>query len=129
MGKTILELTSEERRIYHPSSVIAQRKRVGDKQLDARWEQAQKLANKVAELLRKNFGATKVILFGSLLNRAWFTQWSDIDLAAWGIPKERYFAAVAYVTGLSQDFRIDLIDPETCRPNLLEVINKEGIEI
>lgn len=129
MGKTILELTSKEKAIYHPSSVISQRQHVGKNQLDARWEQAKSLASEAADVLRKDFGATKVILFGSLLNRAWFTTWSDIDLAAWGISKEQYFAAVAFVTGMSKDFKIDLVDPETCRPNLLEVINQDGIEI
>lgn len=129
MAKTILELSSREKEIYQPSQVMAQRKHVEDDLLDARWEQARELAFRAAKLLRKNFGATKVVLFGSLLNRSWFTPWSDIDLAVWGIPKDQYFSAVASMTGLSKIFAIDLIDPETCRPSLLEIINQDGIEI
>jgi predicted nucleotidyltransferase len=129
MAKTALELTPEELKAYKPSDAIAQRKWDVDPQLDARWERARQVAHDAVRLLREEFGASKVLLFGSLVHRSWFTPWSDIDLAAWGIPPERFFSAVAAVTSISKEFGIDLIDPETCRPNLLEIIEREGIEI
>ena len=129
MAKTALELTPEEWRTYHPADVIARRKWDVDAQLDARWERTQRLAHSAATLLRDDFSATKVLLFGSLLHRSWFTPWSDIDLAVWGVPQERFFAAVAAVTALSQEFKIDLVDPEMCRPSLLDRITREGVEI
>ncbi len=129
MAKTALDLTPEEWKTYHPADVITQRKWDVDAQLDARWESAQRLAHTAAELLRDDFGATKVLLFGSLLQRSWFTPWTDIDLAVWGIPKERFFAAVAAVTALSTEFKIDLVDPEMYRPSLLDAITQGGIEI
>ena len=46
-------------------------------------------------------------MFGSLVHDAWFTPWSDIDLAAWGISPERFYGAVAAITGLSPTFRIE----------------------
>ena len=129
MAKTALDLTPEEWMTYHPGDAIAQRKWDADAQLDARWERTQRLAHTAATLLREDFGATKVLLFGSLLQRSWFTPWSDIDLAVWGIPTERFFAAVAAVTALSREFKIDLVEPETCRPSLLDAITQGGIEI
>jgi len=129
MAKTALDLTPEEWKAYQPADVIAKRNWNVDAQLDLRWERAQKLAHTAAALLRDDYGATKVLLFGSLLQRSWFTPWSDIDLAVWGIPKERFFAAVAAITALSREFRMDLVDPEMCRPSLLDWITLDGIEI
>ena len=129
MAKTALELTPEEWRTYQPAGVIAERKWDVDAQLDARWERAQRLAHTAATLLRDDFSATKVLLFGSLLQCSWFTPWSDIDLAVWGVPKERFFAAVAAVTALSREFKIDLVDPDMCRSSLLDEITQEGVEI
>jgi uncharacterized protein len=69
-----------------------------------------------------------VVVFGPVARGEWFTPWSDIDLAAWGIAVDRYYAAVAAVTGLSEDFKIDLVDPETCRPTVRAAIEREGVE-
>ena len=128
MARTALELTPEEWKSYQPSIAIAQRQWDVDAQLDARWERAGQVAHKASELLRKEFKAAKVILFGSLRHRLWFTPWSDIDLAVWGIPQERFFAAVAAVTSISTEFKVDLVDPETCRSSLLDAIERDGIE-
>jgi predicted nucleotidyltransferase len=64
-----------------------------------------------------------------LAHDAWFTLWSDIDLAAWGIPPERFYDAVAAITGLSPAFRIDLVDPDACRSALRATVEREGIEL
>jgi predicted nucleotidyltransferase len=87
------------------------------------------VARRAAKLLRRNFGASRVVVFGSLAHRAWFTPWSDIDLAAWGIPADRFYSAVAAVTGLSSDFKVDLVDPEDCRPSLRQTLDRERIEL
>lgn len=99
------------------------------KDAERRYQQAWEVAEKAADLLKKKYGAKKVVVFGSLAHRPWFTPWSDIDLAAWGIPAERFFAAVGAVTGLSPDFKIDLVDPVDCRDSLRKAIEDEGIEI
>ena len=59
---------------------------------EARHARATTVAEEVARFLRVEFGATRVVAFGSL-SRAegkWFDLRSDIDLAAWSIPKDRY---------------------------------------
>jgi len=87
------------------------------------------VARIAARLLCEGFGATRVVAFGSLVHRAWFTPWSDIDLAAWGVPADQFYRAVAAVTGVSPDFEVDLVDPEGCRPAVRQFIEREGIDL
>jgi len=68
-----------------------------------------------------------VVAFGSLAHRAWFSSWSDIDLAAWGIPPDQFYRAVAAVTGINSEFEVDLVDLEGCRPAVRQFIEREGI--
>jgi predicted nucleotidyltransferase len=127
MSKTALELTPTEWQAYHPGT-----RSEGDPEestAPARQEQARQLARQAAELLREKFQAQRVVLFGSLAAPSGFNRWSDIDLAAWGIPADRFYAAVAAVTGLSPDFKVDLVDPETCRPGLKSAIEREGLDL
>jgi len=70
-----------------------------------------------------------VVAFGSLAHPAWFSPWSDMDLAAWGIPADQFYRAVAAATGFSPDFEVDLLDPEGCRPTVREFIEREGIDL
>lgn len=123
MSKTAVALSIEEQRSY----------RLGiqtDEDMAAeRWERAWQVARRATELLRERFGATRVMVFGSLAHRAWFTPWSDIDLAAWGIPPDAFYRAVALVSGLSQEFEIDLVGMEDCRPALRRGIEREGVEL
>jgi predicted nucleotidyltransferase len=77
-------------------------------------------------LLREKFGAKEVILFGSLARRGGFTLFSDIDLAVRGIAPDRFFEAVGLVTGLSAEFKIDLVEIETSSPDLYRGLQKAG---
>jgi predicted nucleotidyltransferase len=123
MGKTALALTGDEWLAYRPGV------RVDAEQLTERWEKAWAAATMAAQVLRQQFGATRVVAFGSLAHREWFTLWSDIDLAAWGISQDRFYRAVAAVTGLSSEFRVDLIAIEDCQPSLRRVIEQEGVTL
>lgn len=123
MVRTALDLTAEELQVYQPD-------REPDERLEAeRWQRAWEVARVAARLLREAFGATRVVTFGSLAHRAWFSPWSDIDLAAWGIPADQFYRAVAAVTGVSPDFRVDLVDLESCRPAVRRFIEREGIDL
>jgi len=94
MTRTALALTPEQWRTCRP------RGRTDEEQAVERWELAWDVARTAATLLREEFGAGRVVVFGSLTHRAWFTPWSDIDLAAWGIAPDAFYRAVALVTGL-----------------------------
>jgi predicted nucleotidyltransferase len=95
----------------------------------ARRRRALRVARAAAEVLRRDFGAGRIIVFGSLARSGHFTAWSDIDLAAWGIPPELFYAAVARVTGLSTEFKVDLLDPESCSASLRERVECEGQDL
>ena len=95
MARTALDLTSDELRSYRPDS------RLSEWQTEERWERAWEQARIAARLLREKFGVTRVVAFGSLAHRDWFSPWSDIDLAAWEIPVDQFYRAVAVVTGIS----------------------------
>jgi predicted nucleotidyltransferase len=99
------------------------------KSLDARWEQAWKLARDVAFRLKTRYGAEKVIAFGSLLHRERFRGDSDIDIATSGIPPRRFFRAVYDVALGEKDFDIDIVDMEDCKPYIRQAIEQEGIVI
>ena len=123
MGKTALVLSRKEWQAYRPGSKVVEK-------LDPeRWDRAWGVARTAADLLRERFGATHVVVFGSLAREEWFTRWSDIDLAAWGIPPDAFFRAVAAVTGLSAEFKVDLVDPHDCRPEMRRVIEREGVAV
>ncbi|MDQ7052566.1 MAG: nucleotidyltransferase domain-containing protein [candidate division KSB1 bacterium] len=91
-----------------------------------RQERAWKIARQAAIVLKKQFGATRVMVFGSLARGKGFFRSSDIDLAAWGISSEDFFTAVARLQDLSPEFKIDLVTMEHCKPSLRKRILDEG---
>ncbi|MEW6233394.1 MAG: nucleotidyltransferase domain-containing protein [Chloroflexota bacterium] len=123
MPKTALDLTAKELMEYWPVRRTAPTR---TREMQAR---AWLLAREVARLLRQQFGATRVMVFGSLAHRMWFSPWSDIDMAAWGIPSTEFYRAVATVTGLQADFEVNLVDPTDCHPALRQAIEQEGIDL
>lgn len=122
MARTALDLTAQEWQAYQPA-------RQTSEQATEHWECAWEVACRAAHLLREEFEATRVVAFGSLAHRAWFSPRSDIDLAAWGIPADRFYRAVATVTGISSDFEVDLVDPRDCRPAVQQAIEREGLDL
>lgn len=129
MTKTALDLTPAEWRNYRLSEALENRERKADNRIELHRREAWGVAARAAQLLREEFGAQKVVVFGSLIHEKGFSHWSDIDLAAYGIPVERFYSAVADVTGLSSKFKVDLVDVDDCRPTLKKIIKKEGREI
>lgn len=63
------------------------------------------------------------------MQRPEFTPWSDIDLAVEGAPAERFYAAVAFVTGLSETIQIDLVDLNQCNQTLRLAIERKSLEL
>jgi len=123
MSKTALELTPDELKSYNPS------RKHDSWQTQERQKQAWKVAHKAAKLLRDKFRATRVVVFGSLTHSDWFSPWSDIDISAWGISVDQFYRAVAVVAGISQDFEVNLVDPENCRKSMKQIIESEGMDL
>ena len=129
MAKTALDLKPHERQAYKPDKMFKLRTIEDERKIKTRYQASWVLARKAATLLKSEFGAEKVFVFGSLLHESSFTLWSDIDLSALGIAVDKYYAAVAAVSDLSSSARIDLVDLESCRPSLRDTIYKEGVEL
>jgi predicted nucleotidyltransferase len=70
-----------------------------------------------------------VVVFGSLVRKAGFTRWSDVDIAAWGIAPEDTFSAIGVISELDSDVAINLVDVNTARTSLIEVVERDGIEL
>lgn len=112
---------------YRKTAIRRQTARVS--RVKTRRDKAWKLVRKAAKLLRKQFQAQRVAVFGSLLHETRFTRWSDVDIAAWGIPADQTFRAVGAVLDLDSSFEINLVDVNTCSPALLKAIEEESVEL
>jgi len=97
--------------------------------LDKRFELAWEIARRGAELLQSQFQAEKVVVFGSLTNRALFHIRSDIDLAVWGLSDKQYFRALGALLDLSPEFDVDLVIVEEAPERICRVIEMEGMAI
>lgn len=126
MSMTALDLPPEALKKYRPLEAIKKRRAKFSAEIASRRRRALSAARKAAKLLKTEFGAKEVILFGSLARRVSFTLWSDIDLASRGIPSDQYLKAMDTVLYLSREFKIDLVELETCPPALLKSIETEG---
>jgi predicted nucleotidyltransferase len=121
------ELTPEQMAVYREG---ARRRWLQEQQeLARRRERALALARQAAIVLREDFGAELVVLFGSLARAGVFDAHSDVDLAVWGLDKAKYLRAVARLLDLDPTIEIDLVMDEEVSPALLATIEQEGIAL
>jgi uncharacterized protein len=122
-----VELTREQITTYHAN---AQKRLQQEKEASReRQQQAWQAARQAAQLLKEQFGVSRVAVFGSLARESGFTRWSDVDLAAWGIAPEDTFRAIGAVMDLDTAVPVNLVDVNTARPGLLEIIERDGVEL
>ena len=95
--------------------------------MKARQSQGWVVAREAAKQLKVQFGATKVVLFGSMLDHHRMTEHSDIDLAVAGLSKADFFKAGAAIDRC-QPFKIDLVMLETA-PDFLTAAIEDGTEL
>lgn len=81
--------------------------------------------DEAARLLVERFGATRVVLFGSLV-RGTAGPGSDVDLLVEGLPAATFFDAAAAVDRVLGDVLVDLVPAEFARPEVLERARAEG---
>ncbi len=89
------------------------------------WE----FARNASGVLKNRFGAERVAVFGSLVNKALFHPKSDVDLAVWGMDEKEYFRAVGQLLSIAPGIDADLVRIEDAKPSLVQRIEKEGVEI
>jgi predicted nucleotidyltransferase len=127
MATSAPDLSSEKLSQYRLTALRRQKERIS--KFKQRREKGWELVREAAEILREKYHAKRVVVFGSLLHESRFTQWSDVDIAAWGIPPELTFRAIGAVMDLDPTFEVNLVDVNTCTPSLLEAIEKESVEL
>ena len=99
------------------------------KALEPRRERAWEVARRAAALLKQEFGATRVVLFGSLIWPRLFHARSDVDLAVWGLDERLYFRAVTRLLDLDPEIEVDLIEGEHASASLRAAIEEDGVEL
>ncbi len=109
------------------------------KRLEQRWKKrtmdegllhrAWQTAYRVATLLYEQFGATQVVVFGSLTEPTAFTKRSDIDIAVSGLADDVYDKAWTKIWKLDSGFKIDLINFERSKGRFRERIKNQAIPI
>jgi len=108
--------------------ILAARKREQARQESLKHLQGRgiEIAKQATRMLRQEFGATRVVLFGSMLQPKIHAD-SDIDLAVWNLTKSDYFQAVGKLQGLSE-FLIVLIEADNASDYMVEAI-AQGMEL
>lgn len=96
------------------------------KQDQTRRQQAQAAAQLCARVLKEQFGAREVYLFGSLAGQSPWHSRSDIDLAVEGLAPQQYISALSALWELlPEGLELDLITLETAPPELVARVKGE----
>jgi predicted nucleotidyltransferase len=82
-----------------------------------------------AAVLKTRYGATRVILFGSLAHEAWYVADSDVDLAVEGLAGDTIWRAWRAVEEIIGDRPVDLVEVETARESLRSAIERTGMPL
>ena len=90
---------------------------------------AWRTAYQAATLLYEEFGATQVVVFGSLTEPMWFTKGSDIDIAVSGLSHKIYDKACVKIRYFDAEFIIDIINFDTSKGLFRERIKHQAIPI
>lgn len=98
-------------------------------QMHHRQQSGLEQAKRAAALLKQEFGAQEVFLFGSLLSPELVHPESDIDLAVWGLNRDRYCEAVGELLCTVKGFNVDLILLETAPSSLLDCVMTQGVRL
>jgi len=127
MAIPVLEVSPEKLDQYRRTAL--RRQKVRASRVKTRIDKGWRLARKAARMLREQYHAKRVAVFGSLLHETRFTPWSDVDIAAWGIPPEQTFRAIGAVMDLDSSLEVNLVDVNTCTPSLLKAIEQEAVDL
>ena len=83
-------------------------------------------AHRIADYLKKTYGA-EVYGIGSLFREdKQFTEKSDIDLVVKGLPLDSFFSILAVVDRMTK-FPVDLTPYEAAKPFLRQIADEEGV--
>lgn len=96
-------------------------------ELAALVEGRKRRAGRAADVLAQTYGATRVVLFGSLA-RGSAHERSDVDLAVWGLSHEQVSVALDEVTAIL-GAPVDLVCMESAPRSLALRVANDGVEL
>jgi predicted nucleotidyltransferase len=91
--------------------------------------EAKQVARKVADCLRHEHGATKVLLFGSVVDGFYVLGHSDIDVYFEGVPHGDEMTVTGRLMLEFAEYDIDFRPAGLCHPKFKMAVLAEGIEI
>lgn len=121
------QITDVQMAVYRAAA--RRRQQQQQRKLELRLGQGWKVAQAAGHLLKQQFGAQRVVIFGSLLHPQRFHERSDVDLAVWGLDERVYYRAVSRLLDLEPAIPVDLVQVEFAPSNLLMVIESEGVPL
>ena len=105
---------------------LTNRERRRQRMLDERFERAKKDCEKIVSDIIAEYAPHRIWQWGSLLNRKFFTEKSDIDIAVEGLPTpSEIFDILAHAEEIT-DFPLDIIELEKIEPEFSELIKRKG---
>lgn len=122
-----MTISAEQMAIYQ--NTARQRRKEKIRRLEIRRRHAWRIAQQASKLLKEQFGVKKVVLFGSTRFPERFHQYSDVDLAVWGLDEKIYYQTVSYLLDLDPGIEVDIVEAEFASSGLLRNIEQEGIVI
>lgn len=78
-----------------------------------------------SRLLARRYELKRIYLFGSLAE-GMFLKGSDADIAVEGMDFKDYLKALAEHRSVRKDIHLDILSLDLCKPELKEIILKEG---
>ena len=93
-------------------------------------EERESLLRRIGEAagaLKQQYGVRRVVLFGSLAHRAWFSSDTDVDLAVEGLRAKDYWQAWKIAEEIIGDRTVDIVEIERAKPSLRQSIIRSGI--
>jgi predicted nucleotidyltransferase len=123
------EILQDRQKLYSYHQTALKHLKMTHEIRQQRWKKSLCLVENIAQLLRQKFDVSKIVLFGSILDVETFTQWSDIDIAVWGLEPSQTLLAIEEAQGLSSDIEINLVDINTAKPEVYQRILEKNQEI
>ena len=120
-----MDISPAEMEIYRQAARRREKRRKAE--IAARHERAWEIACEAAGILKEDYGASRVVVFGSIVQLERFHRMSDIDIAVWDVQK--YFRAVTSLLDIDPMFDVNLVPAEDASPSLLAGIEKDGVEL
>lgn len=127
MVKTALDVTDEDIRVYRETA--RRRASQPDPEREAHRERGWQAARRAAALLREEYAATRVAVYGSLARGTGFTKWSDVDLFAEGIPPDSWINAIGEVFESEDAIEVNLAPLEAMKPHIRERALAEAVDL